>query len=168
MGRIGRAIAPFDVPILVLEQIQKFQRESVPEECWLWIRTQLSPSGYALVPNLHGRGILVHRASYVLAYGPLAAGMDIHHTCGNRSCFNPSHLESVDISTHSKTHHPVLLVCRRGHVKSDPGKHCRQCKYLTWRKRWLSLPVDERRAIMRRKAAKNRENKKATIFGVTL
>lgn len=43
----------------------------------------------------NGRSILAHRASYKVNIGPIPDGMEVHHTCFNPACIEPSHLEVV-------------------------------------------------------------------------
>lgn len=59
--------------------------------CWLWTGA-LQRDGYA---HFHGAGnktISAHRYSYEIHVGPIAAGMDILHSCDVRHCVNPAHL----------------------------------------------------------------------------
>jgi hypothetical protein len=39
-----------------------------------------------------GRSIAVHRAAWLVANGPVPAGMHICHRCDNRRCYEPKHL----------------------------------------------------------------------------
>lgn len=41
----------------------------------------------------------MHRIAYQLKIGPITVGMDLDHTCLNRACCNPSHLQEV---THAR------------------------------------------------------------------
>lgn len=42
-----------------------------------------------------GHTVAVHRAVWVCEHGYLPAKRQLDHTCGNRRCVNPSHLEPV-------------------------------------------------------------------------
>jgi hypothetical protein len=48
-----------------------------------------------------GRNVLAHRLAYEQEIGPIPEGMHIHHTCGQRLCINPEHMEAVDPAEHA-------------------------------------------------------------------
>lgn len=82
-----------------------FRRVVKTPTCWLWTGSRIS-SGYGNI-GLPNRGVAyVHRASYELHIGPIPEGHEIHHTCGNKVCVNPAHLEAIT---------------RRIHVHLTPG-----------------------------------------------
>ncbi|MCC6192287.1 MAG: HNH endonuclease [Anaerolineales bacterium] len=110
-----------------------------PNGCWVWQRA-IQSRGYGSVWR-QGRSHLAHRLSYQLSVGAIPAGYDVHHTCRNRRCVNPAHLELQRHPEHSalaenpltrnihKTH------CKRGHalaganlvVDSRGRRQCRTC-----------------------------------------
>jgi hypothetical protein len=61
----------------------------------------------------HGRvrwnGILwyPHRLMYLLVYGVIPEGWDVHHTCGNPGCCNPNHLMLMRHDRHSTYHNLI-------------------------------------------------------------
>lgn len=82
-------------------------------ECWLWTG-ELSPNGY-------GRGwfkgvrIVAHRIVYGCITGNWCEGKELDHTCTNRACVNPEHLNPV---THKQN---VRLIYKRN--KHEHSKH---------------------------------------------
>jgi len=85
-------------------RVQRRIMTSISEDastgCWEW-RRQISNSGYGRI-MLGGpdgtRSESAHRASYAAFVRPPAADEIVRHTCGNRLCVNPEHLEAVPAS----------------------------------------------------------------------
>lgn len=88
--------------------------------CLLWNRS-VQGGGYAQTKSPWGNAIGVHRLVYLVFVGPLNDSLEVHHTCGNRRCCEPSHLTALSDIGHkhadanwagNKTH------CKRGHPLS--------------------------------------------------
>ena len=54
----------------------------------------LKPDGYRQV-SLDGKQPYIHRAVYEYVVGPVPEGMEVHHKCFTRDCYNYTHLEVV-------------------------------------------------------------------------
>ena len=67
-------------------------------ECWPW-QGAVAPNGYGcIVWKAAGRNVRYtpHRLAFEFWTGhPIAPDLEIDHTCGNRLCCNPAHLERV-------------------------------------------------------------------------
>lgn len=59
------------------------------ESCWRW-KASVNNKGYGKF-----RQEYVHRVSYEWANGEIPAGMVVDHTCHNKRCVNPAHLQAV-------------------------------------------------------------------------
>lgn len=115
--------------------------------CWIWIRGTVT-GGYEafIVDGKHKRA---HRVSYELAYSiTLTPDQFLHHTCRNKACVNPEHLEIVSQWTHTdsatygnreKTH------CPHGHKytpentwwnRQGRSRECYECKKQRIRRRY--------------------------------
>jgi hypothetical protein len=64
-----------------------------PDGCWLW--TGGTSSGYGTMGA--GPDKYAHRIGYILANGPIPAGMCVCHRCDVPRCVNPAHLFLGDI-----------------------------------------------------------------------
>jgi len=65
----------------------------IDQNCWEWMGP-CHPKGYGRF-YAEGLAIYSHRWTYMLKYGPIPDGLEIHHLCRNRSCCNPDHLIAV-------------------------------------------------------------------------
>lgn len=61
--------------------------------CAIW-RGTLDPTGYGRF-TYRGKYRLAHRVAWTIFRGPIPKGMEIDHTCFNRACVAPEHLEPV-------------------------------------------------------------------------
>lgn len=77
--------------------------------CWDWDAGKIV-SGYGVF-RVNGRASVAHIVAYRMFIGDIPEGLELDHTCRNRGCVNPAHLEPV---THQEN-------CKRG----DVGKHYR-------------------------------------------
>jgi hypothetical protein len=70
-------------------------------KCWDW-QGYICKKGYGRF-WVSGRSCkMSHRVAYVLFKGPIKANRVIDHTCGNKICVNPNHLEMVTQRTNIK------------------------------------------------------------------
>ena len=86
-------------------------------DCLLW--PSLKANGYGYIGH-KGKATYAHRVSYILHYEQdIPSDLEVDHTCGNRACINPEHLELV---THSKNMDRARIkrgTCRAGHPFDD-------------------------------------------------
>jgi len=87
--------------------------------CWVWSGC-LQKDGYGSCNRRMGQS-LAHRAFYVFFCGAIPEGKEIDHTCRNRACVNPDHMEPV---THQEN------VARSVHVpdrhRNGKKTHCKR------------------------------------------
>ena len=157
---------------LIVRHQDRMQRYTVsPSGCWEWSGSR-SKEGYGL---LHARGCrLAHRYFWIELRGVIPAGLTIDHTCRNRCCVNPDHLELVTLwenvlrgntlarSNASKTH------CSKGHAFSRSntaktakgrGRICITCRNEAQRRWYAAHPgvgaARSKAVRIRRKAEAN-------------
>ena len=155
MSRLGRTLTE-----------RLFHRVRLSSTCWIWTGRPIA-GGYGLISLTNRAGVkYVHRLSYELFVGPVPAGHEIHHTCHNKVCVNPAHLELVTRRTHvhltpgcasyrnaQKTH------CPKGHpytadnlspatLARRNARRCMECSRIRDRERWpaRSKLLQEKRA----------------------
>lgn len=60
-------------------------------ECWIWTASTFN-SGYGQF-KVSGSPTCAHRVSWEIKNGPIPEGLLVRHSCHNRICVNPDHLE---------------------------------------------------------------------------
>lgn len=104
-----------------------------PNECWPWQRSCRNGYGQFRGPNTMERA---HVVAYALAYGQVPADHEVHHTCENPRCVNPTHLRALTRAEHAKLHgNAAKTHCPAGHLYDDAntrrtpqgGRKCRAC-----------------------------------------
>jgi hypothetical protein len=61
--------------------------------CWVWVGIRGSwPADRYGSAKVLGEQVLLHRLSYELHVGPIAADLHVLHTCDVKACVRPDHL----------------------------------------------------------------------------
>jgi HNH endonuclease len=111
-------------PIAYCDPAQRFLRRLCiqPNGCWR-LRGSETPSGYGRI-RLRGAGgklVAAHVFAYEIKYGSVPEGMELDHTCRNRWCCHPDHVEPVTHRTNVlRGAAPMAQIhnsghCTRGH-----------------------------------------------------
>ena len=115
-------------------------------ECWVW-KGNINDTGYGKI-NIRRKPYLAHRISYEVFIGEIHEGLQINHTCQNRACINPDHLEVITIKERNRrgngiaAQHLRQTHCKRGHplsgdnllIHKSGSRECRACILLDERK----------------------------------
>lgn len=113
------------------------------DACWEW--TKGTTKGYGRIYigcDMFGSKIHVyaHRYSWRLHNGPIPDELEIDHTCRNRACVNPLHLELVTGDENKVREGARKTHCIHGHRYTeantyiDPNGH-RRCRRCAWDRR---------------------------------
>lgn len=78
-------------------------------DCWVWT-VGIHTDGYGRA-SIKGQQWLAHRLSYELHVGLIPEGMVLDHTCMNRPCVNPEHLQVLTARANTQ-----LGSLRRGRI----------------------------------------------------
>jgi len=68
--------------------------------------------------------------------GEIPEGVHLHHTCKNRACVNPWHLEPLTAADHVREHAAAKTHCPQGHpyegdnlrINTAGARVCRECQ----------------------------------------
>ena len=80
-------VAPSTRPSLEHRLWSRFEKS---EDCWKWTG-YTNQAGYGRI-GIGGSVSYAHRAAWIVTNGPIAAGLQVLHTCDTPSCCRPSHL----------------------------------------------------------------------------
>ena len=88
-------------PTLLENFWAKVNKTEDANECWEWTGAR-NKDGYGAIKS-NGLIMYVHRLSVVLAGRRLPDEKIVHHTCGNRLCVNPEHLQITNHDVNNAT-----------------------------------------------------------------
>jgi HNH endonuclease len=77
-------------------------------------------TSYSVDPERR-RLVAVHRLMWECQYGPIPEGCHLHHRCGNPRCVNPSHLQPMTPSEHSKLTAGLVAQRRAAQAAAEGG-----------------------------------------------
>jgi hypothetical protein len=152
---------PNDMPLS--EKLERRMNKNGPNGCWIWTAGTII-KGYGRVR--HAKKLwLAHRASWLVAHGPIPDGKFVLHRCDNPPCCNPDHLflgdhAINDADKRAKGRQPSMKGTRNPNVRHTPDKilairadprpvreiadelgcHPSYVYYIKKRKLWASLP----------------------------
>lgn len=110
------------------------------DSCWLWVGLK-NKQGYGFI-TIDSHLYYAHRYIYQEIKKENINGKQLHHTCHNKRCVNPDHLQKVTPRQHATIHaieNMEKLYCKYGHELSPENtglykgkKYCRKCKRAIW------------------------------------
>lgn len=127
-----------------IEKIWRKIEASSAEGCWNWNGTKRK-DGYGKL-MIDGKFVRAHRFFYELIIGRIEEVKVVDHTCRNRSCVNPAHMEIVTRAENTRRGNGEVMnanrsnCCVKGHkrtreticakLKRDGTAHivCRICR----------------------------------------
>lgn len=68
----------------------------------------------------------VHRVAYEALVGPIPDGLTIDHTCENKACWSPAHLQPVTNAENIWLAGVRMNACRRGHARTPENSFAEQ------------------------------------------
>lgn len=121
--------------------------------CALWPKP--SRGGYATAV-IEGKSTLLHRLFFAQFRSSIPDGMQVHHTCRNKACLNPWHMELLTATEHRRLHYPERAAklnqtrthCKYGHPFDSPdSRHrCSICRKRQSREAWARRKLRLREA----------------------
>lgn len=128
-----------------------FSKIERKNDCWIW-KDAPNQGGYGRL-RLEGKPRLAHRVCYELFKGEIPKDYILHHTCENKKCVNPDHLEAITRTEHLfKVGHMAHLRlstthCPQGHeyatentIITKAGRVCRKCVNERNKKKYIPRP----------------------------
>lgn len=110
-------------------------------DCHIWPGS-LSDKGYGLVSTSKGGTRRAHIVCYESVKGKVPAGKMLDHTCRNRRCINPAHLEPVTNQVNTQRG----LAAKLDHTKIEEIKEMRRLN-ITWSAISRMFSISRRQAV---------------------
>jgi hypothetical protein len=133
------------------------------DECWPWVGARRTDGYGVFRSNSHLSK--AHRVAYYLAHKNDPVELVIDHTCFNKWCCNPKHLQAItqveNIHRYYKEYGTQKEECKNGHLR-EPGKPCKLCVRESLRK-WREKNRDRYREISRESYRRVREREAEAI-----
>ena len=77
-----------------MERFWSKVKKAGPDDCWEWQASKQTKGYGQSWWKPAGRAIGAHRIAYLLTHGQIPEGLHVAHTCHNKLCCNPAHLEA--------------------------------------------------------------------------
>jgi hypothetical protein len=122
MGYDKQIISRFEDKIIILE-----------DTCWAWGASH-SSTGYGSF-RIAGKTYNAHRLSYEIYRGDIKPGLQLDHTCRNRSCVNPNHLEPVSHGENIRRGSATKNICQHGVGVTRCNDGCKRAYQREWQQK---------------------------------
>jgi hypothetical protein len=108
----GEDIVQSAAKVAAVREVLEASYTKVDGYCWLWTGGTSHGYGQMRVREAWGTSpVYAHRVSYLLAHGPIPAGMEVCHTCDTPLCVYPGHFF---LGTQSDNHADMVAKKRHG------------------------------------------------------
>ena len=133
-----------------------------PHGCWVWVRGT-SGHGYGSF-KYQGKVYRSYQLSYMMLVGPVPLGYELHHTCNNKLCVNPAHLEPVRHVLHPglgealSSYQRNKIHCPHGHPydSANTYHYLKDGKYPA--RQCLTCQKERNREVQRARRRRNRDD----------
>lgn len=114
---------PFTMSVYYTQQFWTHVERT--DGCWLWLLATVKGYGvFSIRINGKTRMVKAHNAAWVATYGHMPTGLEPDHTCFNRRCVNPDHIEWVTSKENNKRKRAYESVLHNCLMMVSDGVYC--------------------------------------------